>query len=48
MPQNETDNEKMLQEIAQNTEMGESTLDEMMGLTHDQKLKVEMFREWFL
>ena len=41
----ETDNEKMLQEIVQNTEMGKNTLDEMMGLTHDQKLKDEMLRQ---
>ena len=38
----QTDNEKMLQEIVQNTEMGKNTLDELMGLTHDQKLKDEM------
>ena len=41
----ETDNEKMLQEIVQNTEMGKNTLDEMMGLTHDQRLKDEMLRQ---
>ena len=29
----QTDNEKMLQEIVQNTEMGKNTLDELMGLT---------------
>ena len=40
-----TDNEAMLQEIVQNTEMGKNTLDEMMGLTHDQKLKDEMLRQ---
>ena len=45
MPQNETDNEKMLQEIVQNTEMGENTLEEMMGLAHDQRLKDEMMRQ---
>ena len=38
----QSDNEKMLQEIVQNTEMGKNTLDELMGLTHDQKLKDEM------
>ena len=32
----QSDNEKMLQEIVQNTEMGKNTLDELMGLTHDQ------------
>ena len=35
----QSDNEKMLQEIVQNTEMGKNTLDELMGLTHDQRLK---------
>lgn len=35
----------MLQEIVQNTEMGKNTLDELMGLTHDQKLKDEMLRQ---
>ena len=40
-----SDNEAMLQEIVQNTEMGKNTLDEMMGLTHDQKLKDEMLRQ---
>ena len=40
-----TDNEAMLQEIVQNTEMGKNTLDEMIGLTHDQKLKDEMLRQ---
>ena len=34
----QSDNEKMLQEIVQNTEMGKNTLDELMSLTHDQKL----------
>ena len=41
----QNDNEKMLQEIVQNTEMGKNTLDEMMGLTHDQRLKDEMMRQ---
>lgn len=41
----QTDNEKMLQEVVQNTEMGKNTLDEMLGLTHDQKLKDEMLRQ---
>ena len=41
----ENDNEKMLQEIFQNTEMGKNTLDELMGLTHDQRLKDEMMRQ---
>lgn len=46
MPQDhQTDNEKMLQEIVQNTEMGKNTLEEMMGLTHDQALKAEMLRQ---
>ena len=35
----QSDNEKMLQEIVQNTEMGKNTLDELMSLTHDQKLE---------
>ena len=44
MPENQnmqktSDNEAMLQEIVQNTEMGKNTLDELMGLTYDQKLK---------
>ena len=39
-----TDNEAMLQEIVQNTEMGKNTLDEMMGLTREQ-LKDEMLRQ---
>ena len=29
----QSDNEKMLQEIVQNTEMGKNTLDELMSLT---------------
>lgn len=41
----QSDNEKMLQEIVENTEMGKNTLDEMMGLTHDQRLKDEMMRQ---
>ena len=41
----QSDNEKMLQEIVQNTEMGKNTLDELMGLTHDQKLKDELLRQ---
>ena len=41
----QSDNEKMLQEIVQNTEMGKNTLDELMGLTYDQKLKDEMMRQ---
>ncbi|MEE0799805.1 MAG: hypothetical protein U0L91_00845 [Gemmiger sp.] len=40
-----SDSEAMLQEIVQNTEAGKNTLDEMMGLTHDQKLKEEMQRQ---
>ena len=42
---NQHDNESMLQEIVQNTEMGKNTLDELMGLTHDQRLKDEMMRQ---
>ena len=43
MPENQnmqktSDNEAMLQEIVQNTEMGKNTLDELMGLTYDQSL----------
>ena len=50
MPENQnmqktSDNEAMLQEIVQNTEMGKNTLDELMGLTYDQKLKDEMMRQ---
>ena len=50
MPENQNmqktrDNEAMLQEIVQNTEMGKNTLDELMGLTYDQKLKDEMMRQ---
>ena len=45
MPEQQTDNEKMLQEIVQNTEMGKNTLDEMMTLARDQKLKDEMMRQ---
>ena len=41
----QSDNEKMLQEIVQNTEMGKNTLDELMSLTHDQKLKDELLRQ---
>ena len=41
----QSDNEKLLQEIVQNTEMGKNTLDEMIGLTHDQRLKSEMQRQ---
>ena len=41
----QSDNEKMLQEIVQHTEMGKNTLDEMLGLTHDQRLKNEMMRQ---
>ena len=41
----QSDNEKMLQEIVQNTEMGKNTLDELMSLTHDQKLRDEMLRQ---
>lgn len=49
MPENQnmqktSDNEAMLQEIVQNTEMGKNTLDELMGLTYDQKLKDEIGR----
>lgn len=40
-----SDNEAMLQEVVQNTEMGKNTLDEMMGLTRDQKLRDEMMRQ---
>ena len=41
----QSDNEKMLQEIVQNTEMGKNTLEEIMGLTHDQALKDEIMRQ---
>ena len=40
-----SDNESMLQEIVQNTEMGKITLDELMTLTRDQQLKTEMLRQ---
>ena len=42
---NQHDNESMLQEIVQNTEMGKNTLDELMTLTRDQQLKDEMLRQ---
>lgn len=45
MPDYQSDNEKMLQEIVQNTEMGKNTLDEMLTLARDQKLKDEMMRQ---
>ena len=35
----------MLQEVVQNTEMGKNTLEEIMGLTHDQALKDEIMRQ---
>lgn len=40
-----SDNEAMLQELVQNTEMGKNTLEEMMGLTKDAALKAEMQRQ---
>ena len=45
MPNHDQDNEAMLQQIVQNTEMGKNTLDELLGLTHDQQLKDEMLRQ---
>ena len=45
MPDQQSDNEKMLQEIVQNTELGKNTLDEMLTLARDQKLKDEMMRQ---
>ena len=45
MPDYQSDNEKMLQEIVQNTEMGKNTLDEMLTLARDQRLKDEMMRQ---
>ena len=41
----QADNEAMLQEVVQNTELGKNTLEEIMGLTHDQPLKDEMMRQ---
>ena len=41
----QADNEAMLQEVVQNTELGKNTLEEIMGLTHDQALKDEMMRQ---
>ena len=41
----QADNEAMLQEVVQNTEMGKNTLEEIMGLTHDQALKDEIMRQ---
>ena len=35
----QTDNEKMLQEIVQNTEKGRNTLDELRGLPRDRRLR---------
>ena len=39
------DNTDMLEAVVENTEMGKNTLDELMGLTHDQRLKDEMLRQ---
>ena len=41
----QADNEAMLQEVVQNTELGKNTLEEIMGLTHDQALKDEIMRQ---
>ena len=41
----DNDNQAVLNEIVRNTEMGKNTLDELMGLTHDQRLKDEMMRQ---
>ncbi len=49
MPENQnmqkTSDNEAVQEMVQNTEMGKNTLDELMGLTYDQKLKDEMMRQ---
>ena len=45
MENQKNDNLNMLEAIVQNTEMGKNTLDELMSLTHDQKLRDEMLRQ---
>ena len=45
MENQKNDNLNLLEAVVQNTEMGKNTLDELMSLTHDQKLKDEMLRQ---
>ena len=45
MENQKNDNLNLLEAVVQNTEMGKNTLDELMGLTYDQKLKDEMMRQ---
>ena len=37
MENQKNDNLNLLEAVVQNTEMGKNTLDELMGLTHDQR-----------
>ena len=41
----QSDNEKMLQEIVQNTEMGKNTLEQILPMTNDVQFKAELLRE---
>ena len=41
----QTDNEKMLQEIVQNTEMGKNTLEQILPMTNDVQFKAELLRQ---
>ena len=45
MENQKNDNLNLLEAVVQNTEMGKNTLDELMSLTHDQKLRDEMLRQ---
>ena len=41
----QSDNEKMLQEIVQNTEMGKNTLEQIVPMTEDPAFRAELLRE---
>ena len=41
----QSDNEKMLQEIVQNTEMGKNTLEQILPMTNDVQFKAELLRQ---
>ena len=50
MPENQnmqktSDNEAMLQEIVQNTEMGKNTLDQLVPMAEDEQFKAELLRQ---
>mgnify|MGYP000834030768 CR=1 FL=1 len=50
MPENQnmqktSDNEAMLQEIVQNTEMGKNTLEQILPMTNDVQFKAELLRQ---